>query len=91
MIGCIILPTINNIMKKILGTIAVVIVVLFIFYLFNVRSDYSWANKISKELKNENWVEVTRVETYFTLKPWTWFINQPILLVFAKKSTLRQL
>lgn len=78
-------------MKKIFGIIAVVIILLLALYLFDIRPDYSWPNDISKELKEENWVEVKRVETYFISKPWTWFFQQPVLLVYAKKSTLQQL
>lgn len=75
-------------MKKILPKIGTVLAVGIFIYLFWIRPDYNWAQKIIEKKSNEDWILITQTESGEIIKPWTWFKTPITNLWFAKRNDI---
>lgn len=75
-------------MKEKLSTIATIAGIVLFVYLFWIRPDYNWADKIIENRTTDGWELITKSESGDLIKPWTWFKTPITGLWFAKKGDI---
>lgn len=73
-------------MKNKLSKFATIAGIILFVYIFWIRPDYNWAEKIIETKTNEGWELITKSETGDLIKPWTWFKIPTTNLWFVKKG-----